>query len=178
MVSVADRLAPPYEPEMAAVTVEFGLNVLTINVAVVEPAGMVTLGGTLAKAVLLLESATMAPPDGAAALRVTLPVEESLPWTLVGLRVSDDKVEPAPGVDVAVGVADGIDVAVGVGTPAGRRVSVAVLVTPAPVTEIVTVVVVVTGDVVTRKPPAAANCGTWTLDGTLATAGLLLDSRK
>lgn len=77
-----------------------------------------------------------------------------------------------------MGVADGVGVTVGVGTPEGRSVSVAVLVTPAPVTEIVTVVVVLTGDVVTRKPPAAANCGTCTLGGTLATEGLLLDSKK
>jgi hypothetical protein len=77
-----------------------------------------------------------------------------------------------------VGVAAGGGVAVGVGTPEGRRVSVAVLVTPAPVTEIVTDVVVVTGVVLMRKPPAAANRGTWTLGGTLATAGLLLARRK
>lgn len=145
---------------MTDVTVESGLNVLTVNVALVEPAGMVTLDGTFAKAVLLLESATTTPPEGAGALRVTLPVEESLPCTLVGLSVSDDNIGPAPGVGVEVGVADGIAVAVGVGMPVGRSVSVAVRVTPAPVTEIVTTVVVVTGEVVIRKPPAAANCGT------------------
>jgi hypothetical protein len=145
---------------MTDVTVESGLNVLTVNVVLVEPAGMVTLDGTFAKAVLLLESATTTPPEGAGALRVTLPVEESLPCTLVGLSVSDDNIGPAPGVGVEVGVADGIAVAVGVGMPVGRSVSVAVRVTPAPVTEIVTTVVVVTGEVVIRKPPAAANCGT------------------
>jgi len=145
---------------MADVTVESGLSVLTVNVALVEPAGMVTLDGTFANAVLLLESATTAPPEGAGALKVTLPVEESLPCTLVGLSVSDDNTGPAPGVGVEVGVAEGIDVAVGVGMPVGRSVSVAVRVTPAPVTEIVTTVVVVTGEVVIRKPPAAANCGT------------------
>jgi hypothetical protein len=145
---------------MTDVTVESGLNVLTVNVALVEPAGMVTLDGTFAKAVLLLESATTAPPEGAGALKVSLPVEESLPCTLVGLSVSDDNTGPAPGVRVEVGVADGIAVAVGVGMPVGRSVSVAVRVTPAPVTEIVTTVVVVTGEVVIRKPPAAANCGT------------------
>jgi hypothetical protein len=158
--------------------VDCGLCVLTVNVALVAPAGMVTRDGTVAKDVLLLASATTTPLEGAGAVKVTLPVEESLPCTLVGFSASDNKVGPAPGVVVGLAVADGIAVAVGVGTPEGRRVSVAVLVTPAPVTEIVTVVVVVTGVVLMRKPPAAAKRGTWTLAGTLATAGLLLDRRK
>jgi hypothetical protein len=178
MVNVADLLVPAYEPEMTTAIVDCGLCVRTVNVALVAPAGMVTLDGTVAKDVLLLASATTTPPDGAGAVKLTRPVEESLPRTVVGFRVSDNKVGPAPGGGVRVGVAAGVDVAVGVGTPEGRRVSVAVLVTPAPVTEIVTVVVVVTGVVLMRKPPATANCGTWTLDGTLATAGLLLARRK
>src|SRR5439155_8239121 len=53
---------------------------------------------------------------------------------------------------------------------------VAVLVTPPPEAEIVTVVGMVTGDVDTWKPPAAAKAGTATLCGTRATAGLLLSS--
>ena len=67
--------------------------VLTVNVALVAPAATVTLEGTVAAAVLLLESATCAPPAGAAPLNVTVPVEDCvLPITLVGLSVSAERV--------------------------------------------------------------------------------------
>jgi hypothetical protein len=66
--------------------------VLTVKLALLTPAGMVTLAGTLA-ALLLLESATCAPPDGAAALRVTVPVDDCAPpVTLVGFSVSEETV--------------------------------------------------------------------------------------
>lgn len=58
---------------------------------------MVTLDGTVA-AGALLERLTTAPPLGAAPLRVTVPVEEDPPLTLVGLSASVDSVaEPEPG---------------------------------------------------------------------------------
>src|SRR5260221_14557501 len=66
--------------------------VATVNVALVAPAATVTLAGVLATAVLLLESVTVAPPDGAARLKVTVPVDEFPPVTLVGLRVSEERV--------------------------------------------------------------------------------------
>jgi hypothetical protein len=56
-------------------------------------------------------------------------------------------------------------------------VSVAVFVTPAPDAEIVTVVGAATAEVEMKNPAAAAKAGTVTLDGTLATDGLLLCSR-
>src|SRR5438876_9565197 len=59
--------------------------VLTENVALVAPAAIVTLDGVLATFVLLLESVTTAPPDGAAPVSVTVPVEECAPLTLVGV---------------------------------------------------------------------------------------------
>src|SRR5260370_10230766 len=66
--------------------------VLTVNVALVAPAATVTLDGTLAAAVLLLETMTTAPPDGAAPLKLTVPVEEFPPVTLVGFSDSDERV--------------------------------------------------------------------------------------
>jgi hypothetical protein len=50
------------------------LLVLTVKVALVAPAGTVTLDGTLAN-VLLLLNPTVLPPEGAAALKVTVPVD-------------------------------------------------------------------------------------------------------
>jgi len=64
--------------------------VFTGKVALVAPAGTVTLGGTLA-AELLLESTTCAPPTGAAPLSVTVPVEEFPPVTLVGFSESEER---------------------------------------------------------------------------------------
>ena len=82
-----------------------------MNVALVAPAATVTLAGTLAAAVLLLESVTSAPPDGAGPLNVTVPVEDCVPpITLVGLSVSEERV--------------------GAGGGAGATVIEAVLVTP------------------------------------------------
>src|SRR5438309_12118008 len=66
--------------------------VLTVNVALVAPAATVTLEGTLTAAVLLLESATCAPPAGAAPVNVTVPVEDCVPpITLVGLSVNEER---------------------------------------------------------------------------------------
>jgi len=64
--------------------------VLTVKLALLAPAGMVIFAGVLA-ALLLLESATCAPPEGAAALRVTVPVDDCAPpVTLVGFSVSEE----------------------------------------------------------------------------------------
>ena len=66
-------------------------DVVTANVAVVAPAATVTLTGTVADA-LLLDSVTTAPPEGAAAVSVTVPVEPDPPTTLAGLRARDASV--------------------------------------------------------------------------------------
>src|SRR5919108_2135457 len=67
--------------------------VFTVKVALVAPAGMVTLDGRDARLVLLRERTTTAPPAGAGPLRVTLPLEDCIPpTTLVGFRVSDERV--------------------------------------------------------------------------------------
>ena len=72
------------------------LLVLTMNVALLAPAATVTLAGTVAVDVLLLERETAAPPLGAAALSVTVPVEVYPPVTLVGLSATDESVAPPP----------------------------------------------------------------------------------
>ena len=68
--------------------------VLTVKVALLAPARTVTLEGTLA-ATLLLESITCAPPVGAGALSVTVPVDCTPPVTLVGFSVSEESVRRA-----------------------------------------------------------------------------------
>ena len=74
--------------------------VFTVNVALVAPAGTNTLDGTLADP-LLLESATIAPPAGAAALNFTVPVEASNPpTTLLGFKLSETTVGNGRGFTV------------------------------------------------------------------------------
>jgi hypothetical protein len=63
--------------------------VFTVNVALVAPAATVTLAGTVATAVLLLESVITLPPTGAALLSVTVPVDVAPPITAAGLRLKD-----------------------------------------------------------------------------------------
>jgi hypothetical protein len=59
----------------------------TLNVALLAPAGTVTLGGTVAG--LIADSCTVAPPDGAVSLSVTVAVDDEPPTTLVGVTASD-----------------------------------------------------------------------------------------
>lgn len=64
---------------------------MTVKLALVAPAGTVTLVGSAATAALLLASVTTAPPEGAAALKVAVPVAEVGPTTLDGLTDNADK---------------------------------------------------------------------------------------
>ncbi len=59
-----------------------------VNVAEVAPAATVTFAGTCAAGALLLESVTTAPPEGAAPVNFTVPVEEEPPVTVAGLTVT------------------------------------------------------------------------------------------
>ena len=63
----------------------------TLNDALLAPAATVTLEGRLAAAVLLLESVTSTPPDGAGPLSITVPVAESPPVTLAGFSVIEER---------------------------------------------------------------------------------------
>jgi len=65
--------------------------VLTGKVALVAPAGTVTLPATVAAAELLLDSVTCAPPPGAGPSSVTVPVELLPPATVVGLSASEER---------------------------------------------------------------------------------------
>jgi hypothetical protein len=119
--------------------------VVTVKFAVVAPAATVTLDGTVAAAESS-ERVTTAPPLGAAALKVTVPVEELPPPTVVGL--SDIAESTGPGGAVTLSDVDGL------------RCSSA---------EMLTVVSVDTGDVEIGKVALVAPALTVTLAGTLAT---------
>jgi hypothetical protein len=121
--------------------------VFTVNVAVVAPAGTVTLAATVADP-LSLDSVTVAPPAGAGPLRVTVPVELLLPITVVGFR--------------ATAAIEG-----------GLIVSEAACV-PLYFSVIVAVAAVVTGVVFTVNVPVVAPAATVTLVATVA-AALSLD---
>ena len=72
---------------------------VTVNVADVDPAGTVTLAGTLAAVVLELESATTTPPVPAAAVRLTVPVPD---WPLVIVLGLTEILLRAPGSGLMV----------------------------------------------------------------------------
>src|SRR5206468_8215214 len=104
--------------------------VATVNLAVVAPAATVTDAGTVAALRLLLVNATTAPPAGAAALSVTVPVLFAPPVSVAGFSVIEARVAvtlvassafEAGGLRTGVGVAVdvGLGVAVGVGVAAG-----------------------------------------------------------
>ena len=63
--------------------------VVTVKVADVALAATVTLAGTCAAAVLLLDSVTTAPPAGAGALNVMAPVAGLPPGTEVGVMLME-----------------------------------------------------------------------------------------
>src|SRR5215471_14794962 len=106
--------------------------VATVNVAVVAPAATVTETGTVAALVLLLVNATTAPPGGAAALSVTVPVLFAPPVSVAGFSVSEASADTVMrralvlafavplGVAVAVAGGVGVTVAVGVGVGASK----------------------------------------------------------
>lgn len=95
-----------YEAETAAEVEMRTTDVRTVKDALVAPAGMNTLVGTLA-APLLLERSTCAPPAGAGWVRVTVPMEDSRPpTTLDGLNVSEERVGSGGGAGVTISEAD------------------------------------------------------------------------
>jgi len=102
-VIVAFALPPKVAVMLTVVVVATEL-VVTANVVDVLPAGTVTLAGTAATNVLLLERFTATPPAGEAPLRVTVPVEGLPPVTMVGFRETEDRVTAGFTVKAAVRV--------------------------------------------------------------------------
>jgi hypothetical protein len=98
-VIVAEAFRVVYAAEISDVDEVPTALVETVKVAVFEPAGTVTLGSTVATAVLLLVSVTKAPPAPAGDPSVIVPVEVFVPTTLVGFRPT------AKGVKTTVRVA-------------------------------------------------------------------------
>lgn len=97
-VRFALRVAPSV-PVITTVVFVVTPVVFTAKVALVAPAATVTLAGTVVAA-WLVDKATAAPPAAAAALSVTVPVDELPPTTLVGLSESAESVTGAAGVTV------------------------------------------------------------------------------
>ncbi len=74
--------------------------VLTVKFSLVAPWATVTVAGSVA-AEALLERETRAPLAGAGPLRVTVPVEEDPPVTLVGLSVTEESVGDPGGLPMS-----------------------------------------------------------------------------
>jgi hypothetical protein len=72
----------------------------TVKFAVVAPDAIVTAAGTDAKSVLSLHKLTTVPPDGAAALNVTVPVVEAPPMTADEVNETDDRKKALAGSTV------------------------------------------------------------------------------
>ena len=89
IVSVAVRDCPLKDAVMVVVADEDTVVVLTVKLALVAPAGIVTLLGTVTDGALELDKLTVVGVEPAA-LIVTVPCEELPPATVVGLRVNDD----------------------------------------------------------------------------------------
>src|SRR2546422_1956318 len=159
---------PPNVAEMVAEVDAVTDTVVTVNVALVAPAGTVTLptAGTLAAAGLLLERVTSALVAGAAALKVTVATEELPPTTLVGFSARPETVRGGGGAGgVTVSKAEVLPVAIVAGivavvdTVTGKveAVNVALLLParPVPLAGIVAARVLLLGSP-TLTPPVGA----------------------
>ena len=94
------RVTPP-----AIAVIVTGVEVVTAlvaiaKVALVAPCANDTLAGTVAAAVLLLDSETTKPPAGAGDVSVTVPCDEAPPVTLAGFTATVQSDAAADGVTV------------------------------------------------------------------------------
>jgi hypothetical protein len=96
-VKLVDRVAPPKaadtmtEPDVQA-------EADTVKVPLMFPDGTSTVGGTVAIPGSLLVRATAAPPAGAGALRMAVPVDAAPLVTLVGARFKEERLVAGDGV--------------------------------------------------------------------------------
>jgi len=90
MVKVAERESPFRDAPIVVVADEETFVVLIVKFALVAPAGIVTLAGTVTDGALELVSETVV-GDEAAALSVTVPCDALPPATLAGFKVKPDK---------------------------------------------------------------------------------------
>ena len=102
IVSVALRVTPLSVALIVAVVVAVTEAVPIVNVPDVAPATTVTLGGTVARALLLARLTTVA--AGAAALNVTVPVTLFPPTTEAGFNVTAEIVSGGGVVDAGTTV--------------------------------------------------------------------------
>ena len=94
------------------------VDVPTVKLALIDPAGIVSDAGTCTRLGLLLEIITTAPPPGAAAVSDTVPV--GCPWLFTDDWLSDTADSDAPDAGVEAG-AEGVDTAAGPGVGDGKE---------------------------------------------------------
>lgn len=104
-VSAAVCVTPELEAEIVTVDELPVVLVATWKAAAVDPAAIVTLAGTVATAVLLLDNAKTVPPPGAGLLSTIAPVEALPPLTLVGFNVSENEIGAVCKEEVGPGAA-------------------------------------------------------------------------
>ena len=100
-VSEAVCVEPELEAEIITAVELAVVLVGTWNATCADPAAMVTLAGTVATEVLLLDKEKTVPPLGAGALRLISPVDGFPPLTLVGFSVSEKEIEEDCGEGVS-----------------------------------------------------------------------------
>jgi hypothetical protein len=95
-----------YDAEIVEVLLAVTVTPVTANVPLVAPAAMVMLAGTVAAAVLLLDSVTVMPPEGAGPLSETVPVPVPPPTSVDGLTETEESsvVTPSEADTVCVAV--------------------------------------------------------------------------
>ena len=116
-VMVAVRVTPAYVADTTDVAVEVTGLVETDTAELVAPAATVAVAGTVTAAVLLLDKETTAPPDGAAAVSVTVAEAAVPPCTVEGLRLTELSAADAGGGGVVATVHPDNRALVGVAEP-------------------------------------------------------------